>query len=296
MSASGYRAESAVLNVGGEAVNAAMAAAKLGLKTGIVCALGEDAAGDLVRAALKRAGVNIEHIAAGPATPVTTLFIRGDGSRRSVTNPSHRFNFHPEKNPAAFTGARALLLGSLFRPPFDDPGIVYSVVKAAKEAGQIVIADTKLPYDRSLKAEDLRDSFPMIDYLTPNEDEARDLTGTEDAEKTADDLLALGVRHVIVKLGGGGVCMKSGGKTVRLPAYAVDAVDSTGAGDNFSAGFISELLMGKSPEEALSFANACGAVCVTALGAGTALKNREQVLKFMEETPLKKMNVSGRDG
>ena len=52
----------------------------------------------------------------------------------------------------------------------------------------------------------------------------------------------------------------------------------------------------KSPEEALSFANACGAVCVTALGAGTALKNREQVLKFMEETPLKTMNVSGRDG
>ncbi len=73
---------------------------------------------------------------------------------------------------------------------------------------------------------------------------------------------------MIVKLGGGGVYMKSGGKTVRLPAYAVDAVDSTGAGDNFSAGFISELLMGKSPEEALSFANACGAVCVTALGGG----------------------------
>ena len=294
VSASGYRADSAALNVGGEAVNTAMAGAKLGLKTGIVCALGEDAAGDLVRGALKRAGVDIKHIVKGPETPVTTLFIREDGSRRSVTNRSHRYNFHPEKDPAAFTGAEALLIGSLFRPPFDDPGIVYSVLKAAKDAGQIVIADTKLPYDRGLKARDLRDSFPMIDYLTPNEDEARYLTGMEDPEKMADVLLAFGAGHVIVKLGGGGVCMKSPGKTVRLPAYDVDAVDSTGAGDNFAAGFVSELLRGKSPEEALSFANACGAVCVTAMGAGTALKSREQVLRFMLETPLKTENAPGR--
>ena len=287
VSASGYRADSAALNVGGEAVNAAMAAAKLGLKTGIVCALGEDAAGDLVRAVLKRHGVDLEHIVTGPETPVTTLFIREDGSRRSITNRSHRYNFHPEKDPASFTCARALLIGSLFRPPFDDPGIAYSVLKAAKEAGQIVIADTKLPYDRALKAEGLRDSFPMIDYLTPNEDEARYLTGMEEPGKMADALLALGAGHVILKLGRMGVLMKSREKTVRMPAYEVRAVDSTGAGDNFAAGFVSELLQGNSPEEALSFANACGAVCVTALGAGTALKDREQVLRFMQETPMK---------
>ena len=296
VSASGYRAGSAALNVGGEAVNAAMAGAKLGLKTGIVCALGEDAAGDLVRAALKKAGVDDAHIVKGPATPVTTLFIREDGSRRSVTNPSHRYNFHPEKDPSAFTGAKALLIGSLFRPPFDDPGIVYSVLKAAKDAGQIVIADTKLPYDRALKAEDLRESFPMIDYITPNEDEARFLTGMEDTEKMADVLLDLGAGHVILKLGGRGVYMRSQDTAVRLPAYAVDAVDSTGAGDNFAAGFVSEILRGRKAEEALSFANACGAVCVTALGAGTALKNREQVLRFMEETPLKTDHIPDRPG
>ncbi len=122
MSASGYRAESAALNVGGEAVNAAMAAAKLGLKTGIFCALGEDAAGDLVRAALKRAGVNIEHIAAGPATPVTTLFIRGNGSRRSVTNPSHRFNFHPEKTPRPLPARGRFCSDPCFDRPLMIPG------------------------------------------------------------------------------------------------------------------------------------------------------------------------------
>ena len=54
------------------------------------------------------------------------------------------------------------------------------------------------------------------------------------------------------------------------------------AGDNFLAGFASEILRGSMPGDALAFANACGAICATAVGAGTALKSREQVLAFMQ--------------
>lgn len=286
VSASGYLAVSGTLNVGGEAVNEAMAAAKLGLKTGIVCALGKDEAGDMVRTALRRGGVDILYAAEGSGTPVTTMFIHEDGTRKSITNEAHRFNFHPEKNPAAFSDARALMLGSLFRAPFDDPEIIHAVLKAAKEAGQTVIADTKLPNFRRLSLEDLRDSLPLIDYMTPNEDEARYYTGKEDPENMAETLLSRGVRHVIVKLGAKGCLMKTKDKTVRLPGYAIRAMDATGAGDNFAAGFASEILRGKTDEEALLFANACGAVCATAVGANTALKNREQILRFIRENPL----------
>jgi len=87
---------------------------------------------------------------------------------------------------------------------------------------------------------------------------------------------------VIIKLGNKGCLMKNAEKTVRLDAYAIDAKDATGAGDNFAAGFVSELIRGRTPEEALRFANACGAICTTAIGAGTALKNRDQVLSFMD--------------
>ena len=59
-------------------------------------------------------------------------------------------------------------------------------------------------------------------------------------------------------------------------------MDATGAGDNFVAGFASELLRGSGDSEALRFANACGAICTTAVGAATALKSREQVLTFLE--------------
>ena len=287
ISASGYRAASASLNVGGEAVNEAMAAAKLGLKTGILCALGRDDAGTMVKSALQSCGVDTSRVVPSPATPVTTMFVHADGTRKSITNEAHRFNFHPERDPALFTDARALILGSLFRAPFDDPEIIYSVLKAAKQAGQTVIADTKLPNFRFLTLADVRDSLPLIDCVTPNEDEARHFTGKDRPEEMADAFLALGVRRVIIKLGAKGCLMKTPEKKYRLPAYAIQAVDATGAGDNFATGFASELLRGSTDEEALRFANACGALCTTAVGAGTALQSRDQVLRFMAETPMK---------
>ena len=283
----GWVAASNTLAPGGEAVNAVTAAAKLGLKAGIVCSLGEDEAGNLVRSALERHGVDTSRTVKAPATPVSTIFIREDGTRKSIINEAHRFNFHPERNPEAFTDARILALGSLFRAPFDDPGVLREVVKAAAAAGETVIADTKLPRYRDLGLREIRDSLPFIDYLTPNEEEARYLTGLEKPEDMAQALLDAGVKHALVKLGEKGCCLKTERETVLLPAYDVHAVDATGAGDHFTAGLAAEILQGKSAAEALSFASACAAVCTTEVGAGTALKSREQVLRFMQTTPLK---------
>ncbi len=282
VSASGFRAESGSLNVGGEAVNEAMAAAKLGTKTGIFCALGEDDAGDMVEAALRRCGVDTGRILRGAEhpTPVTTMFVNADGTRKSITNGAHRYNFHPEKDTARFTDARAVILGSLFRAPFDDPAIIGAVLEAAKAAGQTVFADTKLPNFRFLTLEDLRPSLPLIDYITPNEDEARYYSGKDTPEAIADVFLGYGVKNVVIKLGAKGCYFKNSDTAIRLPACAVQAVDATGAGDNFVAGFASELLRGSPVGDALRFANACGAICASAVGAGTALKSRDQVLEL----------------
>ena len=286
VSASGYLAESGTLSAGGEAVNEATAAAKLGLNTGIFCALGNDPAGEIVLSELRKNGVDTGSVVRTETTPVTTMFVRADGTRQSVTNQAHRFNFHPENDPPRFTDAKAVILGSLFRVPFDDPGIIHAVVSHSKAAGQLVIADTKLPNFRFLTLEDLRESLPLVDYITPNEDEARHFTGKDDPEEMADVFLGYGVKHVIIKLGSRGCFLKSGTITIRLPACSIQAVDATGAGDNFAAGFASEILRGATEEEALRFANACGAICTTATGAGTALKNREQVIRFMEKHVL----------
>ena len=91
-----------------------------------------------------------------------------------------------------------------------------------------------------------------------------------------------GVKNVVIKLGGRGCYFRNEKRSLRLPACAVHAVDATGAGDNFAAGLATEILRGSDTDAALRFANACGAICASAVGAGTALKNREQVLRLVE--------------
>ena len=211
------------------------------------------------------------------------MFVHADGTRKSITSSAHRYQFHPEEKTERFSDARALMLGSLFRAPFDDPEIIFSVLRAAKASGQFVFADTKLPNGRILRLDDLRDSLSLIDYLTPNEDEARWFSGKESPDDMADVFLNRGVRNVIIKLGGKGCLFRNAEERILLPACDIQAVDATGAGDNFLAGFASEILRGASHADALRFANACGAICATAVGAGTALRSREQVLRFLKE-------------
>ena len=85
--------------------------------------------------------------------------------------------------------------------------------------------------------DDLHDSLHLIDYITPNEDEARHFSGKEQPEEMADTFLGYGVKNVIIKLGGKGCLFKNAEERMILPACEIQAVDATGAGDNFVAGF-----------------------------------------------------------
>ena len=283
VSAAGFRAESASLNVGGEAVNVSMAAAKLGLKTGICCHLGLDGAGDMVLDALKRTGVDTAAVLrdASHPTPVTTMFVNADGSRKSITNDAHRYNFHPEQSLKELPEARAYAIGSLFRAPFNDRDVVREVITELKKRGSLILADTKLPNFQKLSLEDIADILPLIDCIFPNEDEAKYYSGKDDPEEAAEVFLSYGIPNVVIKLGADGCLFKNKKERIRLTSYPIKAVDATGAGDNFLAGFAAELLGGASYAEALSFGNACGAICTTAAGASAGLRSKAQVLELI---------------
>ena len=283
VSVAGFRAESGSINAGGEGVNGSIASAKLGMKSALLCFLGKDQAGDLIEAELKKHGVDTSCIIrnAEHPTPITTIFVAEDGNRKSITNNAHSYNFHPEQYPDMFTDTKAVVIGSLFRAPFNDPDVIKEVVSKAHSKGIPVFADTKIPNFRRLTLDDIADSLSMIDYITPNEDEARFFTGEDKPEKMAEAFLAKGVKNVIIKLGGRGCFLMNSNEKIHLYAHKIDVVDATGAGDNFMAGFVSEIIRGSNVKEALSFANACGAICATAVGTGTALRDREQVLRFM---------------
>ena len=220
-------------------------------------------------------------------TPVSTMFVNEDGSRKSITNKAHNYIFHPERYPDVFLSAKAIVLGSLFRAPFNDPQVIKSVIEEAHAKGILVFADTKLPNFNKLSLSDIAESLPMIDYITPNEDEGKYCTGEEEPEKMADVFLDKGAHNVIIKLGAKGCFFKNKDISICLPAYDIKAVDATGAGDNFLAGFASEIIRGSDIKSALCFANACGAICTSAVGAGTALRSREQVLELVHSQDLR---------
>lgn len=284
-SASGYRAESCSLNVGGEAANESIALSKLGVNAGILCFLGQDMAGRVIADTLRQYGVGTDAVQwkQEHPTPITTMLVKRDGTRQSITNPAHKYNFHPEQTEFSGHVSGAVILGSLFRAPFDQPDVIRQVLTKAKEQGLTVFADTKLPNFHVLHPDAIADCFSLIDYITPNEDEAKYYTGRDKPEEMAQEFLRRGVKNVIIKLGGKGCYFQNAAEAIHLPAFAVQPVDSTGAGDNFLAGFVSEIMRGSSLREALLFAAACGAVCVTAAGANTALKNREQILTFLKQ-------------
>ena len=294
VNATGYRAQSTSLNVGGEAVNASAGAAALGLKTAILAFADTFPAGDMIAATLRAANVSTEHLirTAEHQTPVSTLFVREDGSRRTITTGAHSFNFRPDLYPEALRSARAVSLGSLFRAPYNDPDVLRRTVEAL-DNDTLLFADTKLPNFRKLSLDDIKDSLSRVDYIFPNEDEARYYSGQNDPDAMADAFLAHGVRHVIVKLGGSGCLFKSATERIRLCAHSVKVVDTTGAGDNFLAGFILSLLEGRDHETALRFANACGAVASTAVGACGVLKSRAQAEELLLTQPAECVKGTG---
>lgn len=288
VSVTGYRADSGSLNIGGEAVNGAIAGAKLGMKTAILCFLGNDVAGSMIETELAEHGVDTTYVVRSGehSTPITTMFVAEDGSRKSITNMAHRYNFHPEQYTDILSDTRAIVLGSLFRAPFNEPDVLRSIVEAAHSQGITIFADTKLPNSTRLTLDDIADSLPMIDYITPNEDEARYYSGEDDPEKMAEVFLNKGVRNVVIKLGSQGCFFKNAEESFYVPAYSVEAVDATGAGDSFLAGFAPEILHGSNVTKALTFANACGAICASAVGASAALRDKEQVQRLIQSTEV----------
>lgn len=285
ISASGYIAKSATLSPGGEGINESCAFKKLGLNTALYSAFGEDGAGTIILNELNKHSVDTSLLVIDSEihTPISTLMVNDDGSRKSITNDAHKYNFHPESRPERFTCAKYITLASLFRAPFNDPEIIYDVVKTAHNAGCKIYADTKLPNFVKLTLDDIKDSLPFIDGIFPNEDEAKYYSKEEDPDRIADKFLSYGIKNIIVKLGAEGCLFKNAAERYRIPAYKIVPVDATGAGDNLIAGFIAAKHYGYDNLMATKIGNACGALCTSTVGGTNGVKSMNQVLKFIEE-------------
>src|SRR2546427_361501 len=128
----------------------------------------------------------------------------------------------------------------------------------------------------------LEQCLPHLDFLFGDQDELGHVTDRSDPVEIADLLRARGVGVVAVKLGEAGAYVDGAGWRGQVPAYAVEVVDTTGAGDAFCGGFLARGLAGWEIERATRFANAVGALGVTA-GRGTSgVRSRESTRRVMD--------------
>lgn len=154
---------------------------------------------------------------------------------------------------------------------------------AAREQGITVCADmTKCKNGE--KVADIRKALSYVDYIFPNYEEAALVTGKTELQEIADEFLAAGVKHVMIKCGKDGCFVKSQEISQQVPGVTgVNCLDTTGAGDCFVAGFLYGLWKGRDLVTCAKIANVCGALSVQSLGATEGIRDISQVESFLSK-------------
>jgi sugar/nucleoside kinase (ribokinase family) len=254
--------ESAVLTIGGSAAITACGAARLGLDTVLVAAVGHDPYGDFVTDAVSARGVDVAGVRRVEApTGLTVILSRGD-DRAILTSKGAMAVLSAADVDAGMLGrARHLHIASYFLLDGLRPGLP-ALVAAARTAGVTVSLD---PQDDPAGrwGSGLPELLPHVDLLFVNERESAALDAAE-------------CPLVVVKRGAHGALARTADGELSHPGVRVDAVDATGAGDSFDAGFLAAWLGGAGVEEALALACACGALSTRALGGTGAQPTRTE--------------------
>jgi len=156
---------------------------------------------------------------------------------------------------------------------------------AVREAFSIAKTQGLLTILNPAPAEPLPPSLlKLVDVLTPNEGEAHTLSGMTDPDEAARVLIEQGARKVIVTLGERGALLRDATTVRHFPAYSVQAIDSTAAGDAFNGALACSLAEGRSLEDAIVFANAAGALATTKRGAQESLPMRTEIDGLCQES------------
>jgi ribokinase len=272
---------------GGKGANQAVAAGKLGaasVAVRMIGRVGQDLFADHLKASLSGAGVDVSavHTSKSQPTGVALIAVDSGGHNQIVVAPGANMDLPPgdvEAMRRVFRGARIALF------QLETPlATVAGALEIAHEEGLTTVLDPAPA--QALPPEMIRN----VDILTPNEAEAFMLLGRppervtlDDAPRIADEVAKLGARMVVLKLGDRGCYFHGAGEAYHVPAFVVEPIDSTAAGDTFNAGLAIALAEGASIPHALRFANASAAVSVTRFGAQASAPARQEVDRLMAD-------------
>ena len=278
--------DSISLHSGGCALSSAVDMSIIGLDTAVVGKIGDDGFGAYLTNVLKAAGVETHALSIGKNSNTSaSVVVVGEDSERSFIHcfgangefcyEDIAFDFIKEYKIAFFTGVN--LMPSLDGKPLG------RAVKKAKELGCITVMDTA--WDASGRWMELvEDALPHLDYFIPSYDEAANISGKTNHADIAEEFFLLGVKNVAIKLGKDGCYIKTADKKeFTIPTFLnIKAVETTGAGDAFSSGFITGISKGWPLDKCGLFANAVGTFSVSQVGASTGIKSLEETITFIK--------------
>ena len=272
--------ERLTMSTGGCAINCSIALAKLGAPCDTIARVGADILGDFVVAELARHGLNTAGIVRDPQTSTAFTFV-------CVSSAGERCFFHTmgadarlcrADVPSATLPGRKLVFvaGTMVMDDLDGEPTA-ALLTDARAAGVTTLLDT-VYVETASRAEWQRrvlPALPHVDYFIPSHAEARAISGLEDPSSIARDFQSHGARHVIIKLGAqGAFCRDADGREERVPALHVPkVVDTTGAGDCWSAGFLAGLREGLPITHAARLGNAVAAQGIQAAGATAGVQS-----------------------
>ena len=270
------------LHNGGNAMTAAINLSKMGVESRIVGKVGEDFFGEFLKSKLVAAGVDARALAsdksAQTSASVALISAGGERSFLHVVGANATFCYDDVDFSVIDECDAVFVTGTYLLNKFDGEDTV-KFLKKCKEMGKTTFLD--VCYDASGRwGEVLFPAMPYIDFFMPSIDEAVMIAGESDPDKIADVFFAKGVKNVVIKLGGKGAYIRLGGEekgTVYPCVKGIKAVDTTGAGDSFSSGFLAAFARDMEPHACMKIANAAGGLSVTQKGATTWAKNFEEV-------------------
>jgi len=276
------------VHIGGCASNAAIDLARLGIPSSLCCKIGDDMFGHFILQTAEKNGVNTVPvvISRDVVTTVSTVTVNREGERSFLYHPGSTAALRAEEVPETAIAEADIVFvaGALLLSGFDGAPCG-ALLQKARAMGKFTVMDTAYDFDEVWLPK-IREAIPQLDLFMPSEIEAKNLTGESDPARMADKLFALGARSVIIKLGDKGALIAPDRDHVFFsPSFKVDAVDTTGAGDSFCAGFLSGLARGKSYEESARIANAVGAFCVQKIGATTGIPSMAEIEAFLQDHP-----------
>ena len=285
-----YFIDELTMAVSGAAGTAAIAAAKMGLKTLAVGGVGEDLMGTWVLERLKQFHVDTDmmHHQADWKTSSSIVTTRADGSRPALHMKGATGTFIVEpKHFAKVANAKVVHLGGVGLMDAMDGAPTAALMKYVKEQGCITTVDVFAGSKDDLA--DVDAVLPYTDYFMPSIEEARALSGLHDLVDCTKFFHDRGVTCCVFTLGEDGAFYSHAeGAHFKIPAFDITVKCTCGCGDAFDAGYAVAICKGLDPETSVRFAQATSALNASGLGSQAGVESFEHTWNFMKNTSIKR--------